>query len=44
MILNTEELATIWHLPENTVKIPNIEIVQAKKLEAPLDIPTEESE
>jgi hypothetical protein len=38
-ILNTEELATLWHLPNNTVNTPNIQWVQSNKLEAPLNLP-----
>ncbi|MBT4936464.1 type IV secretion system DNA-binding domain-containing protein [Candidatus Peregrinibacteria bacterium] len=38
-ILNTEEVATLWHLPNNTVNTPNIQWVQSNKLEAPLNLP-----
>jgi len=43
-ILNTEELATIWHIPENTVKTPNLETVTSKKLEWPLNLPSPDIE
>lgn len=40
MILNTEELATIFHLPNDTVKVPNIAWVTSRKFEPPLNLPT----
>lgn len=39
-VLNTEELATIYHLPNITVTTPNIYWVRSKKLEPPGDLPT----
>lgn len=42
-ILNNEELATIFHLPNLTVKTPNLVWVKSKKLEPPVDLPTEDS-
>lgn len=39
-VLNAEELATVYHLPNMTVTTPNIYWVRSKKLEPPLDIPT----
>ncbi|MFH0834017.1 MAG: DUF87 domain-containing protein [Patescibacteria group bacterium] len=38
-VLNAEELATIFHLPNIEVKTPNIYWVNSKKLEPPLDLP-----
>lgn len=38
-ILNTEELATVWHLPTIEVKTPNILWVNSKKLESPTNLP-----
>ncbi len=38
-VLNTEELATVFHLPNLEVKTPNIFWVNSKKLEPPLDLP-----
>jgi len=38
-VLNTEELATIFHLPNIEVKTPNIFWVNSKKLEPPFDLP-----
>jgi hypothetical protein len=39
-VLNTEELATIYHLPNLTVMTPNISWVRSKKVEPPPDLPT----
>jgi len=42
-ILNTEELATIWHFPiAEVVKAPSIQKVQAKKGQPPTGLPLEE--
>ena len=38
-VLNVEELATLFHLPNATVKTPNIDWVKSRKLEAPLNLP-----
>ena len=38
-ILNSEELATVYHLPTINVSIPNIAWVQSKKLEPPSNLP-----
>jgi len=38
-ILNTEELASLFHLPNVTVETPNIAWTKAKKVEYPLDLP-----
>jgi len=43
-ILNTEELATLWHFPMPFVKTPLVQKTQAKKGEAPSDLPTEISD
>lgn len=42
MVLNNEELATIYHLPNISVKTPTIFWVKSKKLEPPSDLPGEE--
>lgn len=42
-ILNNEELATIYHLPNETVSTPNIYRVTSRKLEPPIDAPTVEN-
>jgi hypothetical protein len=38
-VLNNEELATIYHLPNLTVQTPTIFWVKSKKLEPPSDLP-----
>lgn len=38
-VLNVEELATIYHLPNKTVATPNIYWVTSRKLEPPIDLP-----
>jgi hypothetical protein len=41
MVLNTEELAGIYHLPSSWNETPNIVWLEAKKLGAPTNLPTE---
>ena len=41
MIMNSEELATIYHMPNLTVKTPTIYWVTSKKLEPPSTLPFE---
>ena len=41
--INVEELATIWHLPNVSVKTPSIWWVANKKLEAPNDLPNRQN-
>jgi hypothetical protein len=43
MVLNTEELATVFHLPSHVVQTPNIDWVKSKKLEPPVDLPSLET-
>ncbi len=43
MILNVEELATLWHLPNKLVQTPLIVWARSKKLEPPTDLPTPSS-
>ncbi len=38
-VLNSEELATIWHLPNLLVQTPLISWVRSKKMEPPSDLP-----
>jgi hypothetical protein len=38
-VLSVEELATLWHIPNVAVKIPNFDYVLSKKLEPPVDLP-----
>ncbi|MEK7496275.1 MAG: hypothetical protein AAB657_00020 [Patescibacteria group bacterium] len=40
IILNTEELATIWHFPVVTVKAPLVKKTAMKKAEPPFALPT----
>lgn len=40
-VLNTEELASIFHLPSSQVSVPNIDYSHAKKAEPPLDLPVD---
>jgi hypothetical protein len=42
-VLNTEELASIYHLPNSTVETPTIAWSKAKQLEPPLNLPTDVS-
>lgn len=41
MYLNSEELATLWHFPVLTVKAPQVEKIQSKKLAPPTRLPYE---
>lgn len=43
-VLNVEELATIYHLPNKSVSTPNIYWVKSRKLEPPTDIPVPRGE
>lgn len=38
-VLNTEELASVYHLPNVSVSTPNIDYILSKKSEPPLDLP-----
>lgn len=40
-ILNIEEVASIYHLPNESVQTPKINWANSRKLEMPLDLPTE---
>ena len=40
-ILNTEELATLWHFPVMTVKTPLLKRLEAKRAQPPSYLPTE---
>ncbi len=40
-ILNTEELASLWHLPTPFLETPNIKWLQSKKAPAPVNVPQE---
>ncbi len=39
VILNTEELASIWHLPTRFIETPNIKWLISKKAPAPVNVP-----
>ena len=41
MILNTEELASIWHLPTQYVETPNIAWAKVRELPPPTNLPSE---
>ncbi len=38
-IINTEELASLYHFPNESVKTPNIDWARSKKLEIPANLP-----
>ncbi len=42
-VINTEEFASLYHLPNKTVETPNISWARSKKLEYPLNVPTKGS-
>lgn len=44
LVFNTEELATIYHLPHMSVATPNIAWVRSRKLEPPTDLPVPDPE
>lgn len=41
ILLNTEEMASVFHFPLSFTEVPNIEWLSAKKASAPLNIPQE---
>jgi hypothetical protein len=43
IVLNTEELATLWHLPGIGVKAPSFPRVEVRKGQPPIGLPTRES-
>lgn len=40
-ILNTEEIASLWHLPNSFIETPNIKWLVSKKAPPPINMPTE---
>lgn len=41
MILNTQELASIWHTPNRFIETPYLEWLEARQAPAPTNVPTE---
>ncbi|MFH1712457.1 MAG: type IV secretion system DNA-binding domain-containing protein [Patescibacteria group bacterium] len=41
MVLNTEEMSSLWHLPLSSTETPNIRWMEARIAPAPTNIPTE---
>ncbi|MBU0999070.1 hypothetical protein KKG24_02050 [Patescibacteria group bacterium] len=39
-VLNTEELATIWHFPGQILKVPTLERIESKEASPPANLPT----
>jgi hypothetical protein len=39
LVLNTEELATLYHFPGSTLKVPNLKRIPSKRSEAPANLP-----
>ena len=39
-VLNTEELATIWHFPGQILKVPTLERIESKEAAPPTNLPT----
>lgn len=39
-VLNTEELATIWHFPGQILKVPTLERIESKEASPPPNLPT----
>lgn len=39
-VLNTEELATIWHFPGQILKVPTLERIESKEASPPTNLPT----
>ncbi len=40
MVLNVEELATIWHFPGQILKVPTLERIESKQAAPPTNLPT----
>jgi hypothetical protein len=40
-VLNTEEMASLWHLPFPNTEVPNIRWLMARRLPPPLNLPSE---
>ncbi len=40
VVLNTEELATLWHFPGQILKVPTLERIESKEASPPTNLPT----
>jgi len=40
MVLNSEELATLWHFPGQILKVPTLERIESKEASPPTNLPT----
>jgi len=40
IILNTEELATVYHIPSKVMEVPMLQRIPAKKVEPPSGLPS----
>ena len=38
-VLNTEELATVWHFPGQILKVPTLERIESKEASPPTNLP-----
>ena len=39
-VLNTEEIATLWHFPGQILKVPTLERIESKEASPPTNLPT----
>jgi hypothetical protein len=39
-VLNTEEIATLWHFPGQILKVPTLERIESKEASPPPNLPT----
>lgn len=40
IVMNTEELATLWHFPGQILKVPTLERIESKEASPPTNLPT----
>jgi hypothetical protein len=40
LVMNTEELATLWHFPGQILKVPTLERIESKEASPPTNLPT----
>ncbi|KKP85697.1 MAG: hypothetical protein UR88_C0010G0019 [Candidatus Nomurabacteria bacterium GW2011_GWA1_35_8] len=38
-VMNTEELATLWHFPGQILKVPTLERIESKEASPPTNLP-----